>query len=98
MFVAAMDGDTTFIRTGDVYRILINGTGEPNTLLSFLGNQLPPWDTCIDLVVATPLDDDNLSSLNAVLERFDVGQVSEPSEPTRPGVSFVKWRELIDLQ
>ncbi|MCC7161356.1 MAG: ComEC/Rec2 family competence protein [Anaerolineae bacterium] len=98
IFVGASQGDATFVRTGDDYRILINGTGEPNTLLSFLGNQLPPWDRRLDLVVATHLDNDNLSSLNAVLERYDVGQVLEPSAPARPGVSFEKWRELVETR
>jgi beta-lactamase superfamily II metal-dependent hydrolase len=94
-FIAASEGDATFIRTGDDYRILINGTGEPNTLLSFLGNQLPPWDRRLDLVVATHLDNDNLSSLNVVLERYDVGQVLEPPAPARPGVSYDSWRDLL---
>lgn len=94
-FVAASQGDSTFIRTGDDYRILINGTGEPNTLLSFLGNQFPPWDRRIDLVVATHLNNDNLASLNAVLERYSVGQVLAPPAPKSPGVSYEKWRELL---
>lgn len=94
-FLAPSEGDATFIRTGDDYRILINGTGEPSTLLSYLGTQLPPWDRRIDLVIATHLDNENLSSLNAVLERYDVGQVLEPPAPARPGVSYEKWRELI---
>jgi beta-lactamase superfamily II metal-dependent hydrolase len=97
-FLASGEGDATFIRTGEDYRILINGTGEPNTLLSFLGEQLPPWDRRLDLVVATHLDNDNLSSLNAVLERYNVGQVVEPPAPARPGVSYEKWRELIETQ
>lgn len=96
MFVAAAQGDATFVRTREDERILINGTGEPGTLLSFLGEQLPPWDRRIDLVVATHLDDGNLSSLNAVLERYAVGTIVEPPAPARPGVSYTKWRELIN--
>lgn len=94
-FIAASEGDATFIRTRDGFRILVNGTGEPNTLLSYLGGQLPPWDRRIDLVVATHSDNDNLSSLNAVLERYTVGQVVEPPAPARPGVGFAKWSELL---
>jgi competence protein ComEC len=94
-FVAAESGDATFLRTGDDYRILINGTDAPNTLLAFLGNQLPPWDRRIDLVVVTHADLGNLASLNAVLERYDVGTVLEPPAPARGGVSYEKWRELI---
>lgn len=97
-FVGASSGDATFIRTSDDYRILINGTGEPNTLLSHLGAQLPPWDRRLDLVVATHSDDGNLSSLNAVLERYDAGQVLEPPAPARPGVSYEKWREQVSAK
>ncbi len=95
-FVAASSGDATLIRTAEERRILINGTDEPATLLSFLGTQLPPWDRRIDLVVATHLDDENTSSLNAVLERYAVGQVLEPAAPKSPGASYEKWRMLIE--
>lgn len=94
-FITASQGDATFIRTGEDYRILINGTGEPNTLLSFLGNQFPPWDRRLDLVIATHMDDSNLSSLNAVLERYWVGRIVEPPKPSGPGISYEKWQELI---
>ncbi len=94
-FIAASGGDATFIRTVNDQRILINGTNEPSTLLSYLGTQLPPWDRRLDLVIATHLDNDNLASLNAVLERYMVGQVLEPPAPARPGVSYQKWRDLI---
>lgn len=94
-FVAASAGDATFIRTSNDQRILINGTNEPGTLLSFLGTQLPPWDRRLDVIVVTHLDDENLASLNAVLERYNVAQIVEPTQPARPGVSYPKWRDLI---
>ncbi len=94
-FVAASAGDAIFIRTANDQRILINGTSEPGTLLSFLGAQLPPWDRRLDAIIVTHLDDENLASLNAVLERHNVSQVVEPAQPARPGVSYPKWRALI---
>lgn len=94
MFVDSSEGNAAFIRTADDYRVLINGTAEPNSLVSFLGSQLAPWDRRLDLVIATDLDDENLSALNAALERFEVGTVVEPQQPARPGVSYGKWREL----
>src|SRR5581483_106432 len=95
-FVAASDGDATFIRTASDQRILINGTDEPSTLLSFLGGQLPPWDRRLDVVIVTHLEDDNLASLNAVLERFNVAQVVAPPVSPSAGVSYEKWRELTE--
>ncbi|MBI4670108.1 MAG: ComEC/Rec2 family competence protein [Chloroflexi bacterium] len=94
-FIAASSGDATLIRTANDQRILINGTDEPGTLLSFLGMQFPPWDRRLDVVITTHLDNENLASLNAVLERYNVAQVVEPLAPARPGVSYEKWRALV---
>ena len=97
-FIAAGAGDATFIRTANDQRILINGTNEPSVLLGFLGAELPPWDRRLDLVIATHLDDENLGSLNAALERYNVAQVVEPTQPARWGVSYPKWRALIQAE
>lgn len=94
-FISAGAGDATLIRTANDERILINGTDEPSVLLSYLGTQLPPWDRRIDMVIATHPDNDNLASLNAVLERYTVGRVMQPPAPARPGVSYAKWQELL---
>jgi beta-lactamase superfamily II metal-dependent hydrolase len=94
-FVAAPGGDATLIRTATDHRILVNGTDEPGAVLSFLGEKFPPWDRRLDVVITTHLDNANLASLNAVLERYEVGQVLEPPEPTGPGVSYQRWRKLI---
>jgi beta-lactamase superfamily II metal-dependent hydrolase len=75
---------------------LIDGSAEPSALLGHLGGQLPFWDRRLDLVVTTNVDERNLASLNAVLERFTVGQVLEPPAPGATGVSFKKWRELVE--
>jgi competence protein ComEC len=93
-FIATGSGDAVFIRTAEDSRILIDGSDEPSALLAHLGEQIPFWDHRLDLIVATNLDEQNLASLNAVLERFDVGRVLEPAPPNVSGVSYKKWREL----
>lgn len=97
-FIAATSGDATFIRTVDDRRILVNGTSDPTTLLAALGSQLPPWDRRLDLLVATHLDAANLSSLNAVLDRYAVGQVLAPALAEPTNASQQKWRELLSRQ
>lgn len=98
MFISSSSGDAALIRTANDQRILIDGTNEPGTLLSFLGSELPPWDRRIDVLIATHLDNENLASLNAVLERYNVAQVVEPAPPAHPGVSYPKWRDLIQQE
>ncbi len=94
-FIATGGGDAIFIRTANGARVLIDGSAEPTALLAHLGNQMTLWDRRLDLVVATHGDEQNLASLNAVLERYAVGQVLEPPAPARGGVSYKRWRELI---
>lgn len=67
----------------DDYRILVNGTRKPNTLLNSSGTLLLPRDRRIDLIVTTHVDDGNSSPLNALPERFAVWQVMEPLTPER---------------
>jgi competence protein ComEC len=97
-FIATSGGDAVFIRTANDERILIDGSSEPSALLAHLGEQMPFWDRRLDLVVTTNVDEQNLASLNSVLERFTVGQVLEPPTPEAAGVSYKKWRELLGKQ
>ncbi len=97
-FIATSGGDAIFIRTANGTRVLIDGSAEPSALLAHLGEQMPFWDRRLDLLVATNVDEQNLASLNLVLERFTVGQVLEPPAPEAAGVSHKKWRELLGKQ
>lgn len=94
-FIATKNGSAVLVRTAKDSRILIDGSKEPSALLAHLGEQLPFWDRRLDLVVATNLDDQYLASLNAVLERFAVGQVMTPPAKELVGVSLSKWRILV---
>ncbi len=97
-FIATSGGDAIFIRTANGARLLIDGGAEPSALLAHLGEQFPFWDRRLDLLVATNVDGQNLASLNAVLERFTVGQVLEPPAPDAVGVSYKKWRAVLGKQ
>ena len=93
-FIGTAGGDAVFIRTAKDSRILIDGSNEPSVLVSHLGQQIPFWDRRLDLVVALHLDEQNIASLNSVLERFSVGQTLAPPAPANTGASYVKWQAL----
>lgn len=88
-------GASTFIRAPNGTRALIDGGANPSATLSALGARLPFWDRRLDLVVLTNTGEDHLAGLVAVLERYEVRQIIEPSPPARPSAAYLKWRELI---
>jgi len=67
-------GDSILIRTADNHTALIDG-GPDDTVLTRLGEILPPWQNSLDLVVLTHPDSDHSAGLNAVLNRYHVGTV-----------------------
>lgn len=94
-FIATDGGDAIYIRGAKDSRILIDGSSEPSALLAHLGEQMPFWDRRLDLIVATHLDEQNLASLNAVLERYTVGHALSVSSADDTSASYKKWVELL---
>jgi competence protein ComEC len=87
-------GDAILIRTPAGRQVLIDGGQSPNVLLSCLGRQMPFWDRSIDLVVLTHQDDDHITGLVEVLERYEVGDVVFRDMGCEDPVCE-RWRELL---
>jgi competence protein ComEC len=68
-------GDAIFIETPSGRQALIDGGPSPSVLLSRLGRRMPFWDRSLDLVVLTHPDDDHITGLVEVLERYRVDAV-----------------------
>lgn len=66
-------GDAIFI-DGPERQVLIDG-GPDTAVLEKLGEVLPPWDRTLDVVIASHLHADHAFGLNAVVERYAVGEV-----------------------
>jgi hypothetical protein len=73
--------------------VLIDGGADPATLLARLGAQMPFWDRSLDRVILTHPDDDHLTGLVPVVERYRVGQVFDVRH-TSLAPAYVRWQEL----
>ena len=98
-FLDVGQGDAILIRTPDGKTILLDGGPSPSVLMSELGRRLPFWDRRVDLVILSHPDDDHISGLLPVLERYDVGQVMEPgwkveAPPYRAWEGLIQGRSI----
>jgi len=98
-FMDVGEGDAILIRTPDGKTILLDGGPSPSVLMSELGRRLPFWDRRVDLVILSHPDDDHISGLLPVLERYDVGQVMEPgwkveAPPYRAWEGLIQGRSI----
>jgi len=66
-------GDAILIAKGET-QILVDG-GPNDEILSYLGQDLPPWDRKIELMVLTHPHADHLTGLLSVLERYQVERI-----------------------
>jgi competence protein ComEC len=72
-FLDVGQGDAILITTPRGAQILIDGGPSPSTLTSALGREMPFWDRSLDLIVMTHPDDDHITGLAEVLDRYQVG-------------------------
>ncbi|MBA3531088.1 MAG: DNA internalization-related competence protein ComEC/Rec2 [Ardenticatenales bacterium] len=70
-------GDALLIVAPDGKQILIDGGPDPVPLLAELGEQLPPWDRTIELVILSHADADHLGGLPELLSRYRLVQVMD---------------------
>lgn len=66
-------GDAILIEWGEI-QILVDG-GPNDDILSYLGQDLPPWDRKIELMILTHPHADHVTGLLSVLERYQVERV-----------------------
>lgn len=79
VFFDVGQGDATLLQFG-MDQILIDG-GPDATVLRRLGEVMPWWDRRIEVVIATHPDQDHISGLVDVLDRYQVGLVLLPAMP-----------------
>lgn len=90
----ALSGDALIVQTPAGGYVLIDGGGDPATLTTALGQQLPFWRRSLDMVVLTRADAARLPAQVAALERYQVGAaLLVPGE--HRGATFDAWRRLL---
>ena len=88
-------GDAILIETPGGHRILVDGGPSGARLAQALGKELGPSERRIDLMVLTHGQDDHVTGLIEVLERFDVLQVLEGPLPGQTG-AYRSWQEEVE--
>lgn len=76
-FLDIGQGDSIFIEAPNGNQMLVDG-GPNKSVLSALGGVMPFYDHTIDVVVATHPDQDHISGLIDVLNRFSITAIFEP--------------------
>jgi competence protein ComEC len=99
-FLDIGQGDAILIQRGS-QQVIIDGGPTPQTLMGELSDRMPFWDRTIELVVLTHPDDDHISGLVEVLERYRVEQVLYPDlealdDFNDPLSLYQRWEELIE--
>ncbi len=74
-FLDVGQGDAILVRTPSGGTILVDGGRSPAVLTSALGKRLPFWQRSLDLVVVTHPQEDHVSGLLGVLDRYQVGVI-----------------------
>ncbi len=87
-------GDAILVETPDGHRILIDGGPSGQAVTEALGREMPFWSRSLDLVALTHPEDDHLTGLIEVLERYDVGEVLA-SPISTDTAAYEEWRRLI---
>ncbi len=87
-------GDSILIETPAGHRILVDGGPSGDVLMQALGRELAPSDRRIDLMVLTHGQDDHVTGLVDVLQRFDVRQVLAGPLPGTTA-AYRAWRDEV---
>ena len=88
-------GQAIFIETPTGRQVLIDGSGDPPTMLSAVGRRMPFWDRQLDLVVLTAWDNECLAGLVPLLERYEVDAVAMPPGEEMRGTLYAQWARLL---
>ncbi|MBI2628088.1 MAG: MBL fold metallo-hydrolase [Candidatus Niyogibacteria bacterium] len=93
-FLNVGQGDAILVDTPNNQQILIDG-GPNKQVLAELSKVLPFYDRSIDVVIATHSDQDHISGLLDVLERYEVDFVMEPGVESETTV-YKEFEKLVD--
>ncbi len=95
-FLSVGQGDSFFIETPGMDKILIDGGPDANVLQK-LAENMPFWDKEIDLVILTHPDADHVTGLIDVLQRYKVDDILWTGIK-RDGDEYQQWLKVLAHQ
>lgn len=90
-------GDALLIVSPEGKQILIDGGPDPVPLLAELGDQMPPWDRTIELVILSHADADHLGGLPELLNRYRIDHVMDSGYQHTTAL-YSAWSEQLSAQ
>jgi len=87
-------GEAILVSTPDGKTVLIDGGSDATSLSQALDSRLPSWQRSLDLVVLTSPRTDDLTGLQDVVTRYQVGEVIDAGM-LHPGATYALWRSTI---
>lgn len=74
-FLNVGQGDSSFIKTPEGYKIIIDGGPDYNKAAEKLAKEMPFWDKEIDLMILTHPEQDHFAGLFKILQLYDVKNI-----------------------
>ncbi len=96
-FVDVGQGDGVFIETPSGVQIVVDGGGQPERMVQFLGERMRFADRRIDIVAATHPHEDHIGGLPQVLARYDVHRILE-RRIAHDSPAYAAWRRAVDSE
>lgn len=87
-------GEAILIHTPDNKTILIDGGPDSTSLAQELDKRLPFWQRSLDLVMLTAARQDDLTALQDIVGRYQVGEVLDAGM-LHPNAGYALWRRTI---
>lgn len=95
-FLSVGQGDSAFIETPGMDKILIDG-GPDSSVLGKLAENMPFWEKEIDLVILTHPDSDHVNGLIDVLQKYKVDYVLWTGV-ARADATYKEWTKALGQQ
>lgn len=92
-FLSVGQGDSAFIETPGMDKILIDG-GPDSSVLGKLAENMPFWEKEIDLVILTHPDSDHVNGLIDVLQKYKVDYVLWTGV-ARADATYKEWTKAL---
>jgi competence protein ComEC len=90
-------GESILVESPSGTRVLVDGGPDGSSVMRALGDVLPPGERRIDLMVLTHAQDDHVTGLVEVLERYEVRAVLWNGWPSTTG-AFAAWQAEVVRQ